>query len=48
MSNSYPLDEKRFDPWLTLFDRAVTAVLSTEHRPPDDPPKAVRRHWAPV
>lgn len=35
---SYPLDEKRFDPWLAQFDKAVTAVLSTEHPPPDDPP----------
>jgi truncated hemoglobin YjbI len=38
---SYPLDEKRFDPWLKQFDAAVTAVLS-EHTPPDDPPVTAR------
>lgn len=38
MNKSYPLDERRFDPWLTQFDRAVTAVLSTDPLPPDDPP----------
>lgn len=42
MSVSYPQDEKRFDPWLTMFDKAVSAVLSTEHRPPDDPPAKAR------
>jgi hypothetical protein len=36
------LDERRFDPWLVSFDRAVTAVLSTDRRP-DDPPAKARR-----
>ena len=44
MDTSYPLDEGRFDPWLTQFDHLVTVVLSTDRHPPDDPPKTVRRH----
>lgn len=32
------LDERRFDPWLLDFDRAVTAALTEDT--PDDPPVA--------